>query len=72
MMLQKQSPSGVMLKRCSQKFLKIHRKTPVPESLWCTGVFCEFCEIFKNTFSYRTPRVTASDASIVITITAIM
>ena len=27
-----------------------------------TKVFsCEFCEIFKNTFFYRTPQVTASD-----------
>ena len=26
-----------------------------------TGVSCEFCEISKNTFSYRTPPVVASD-----------
>ena len=29
---QKQSSGGVLEKRCSQKFSKIHRKTPVPES----------------------------------------
>ena len=32
--LKKQSPGGVLYKRCSQKFRKIHRKTPVPESLF--------------------------------------
>ena len=28
-----------------------------------TGVSCEFCEIWKNTFSYRTPQVAASSSS---------
>ena len=65
---------GVLLKRCSYKFRKIHRKTAVPESrvsflikLEASGketlaqVFsCEFCEIYKNTFYYRTPLVAAS------------
>ena len=32
-------------KRCSWKFNKIHRKTPVSESLFS----CEFCKISKNT-----------------------
>ena len=36
-----------MKKRCSQKFRKIHRKTPVPETL-SQASSCEFCEIFKN------------------------
>ena len=37
------------LKKMFLKFLKIYRKTPVPESL--AQVFpCEFCEISKNTF----------------------
>ena len=27
-----------------------------------TGAFCEFCKISKNTFSYRTPPVAASDS----------
>ena len=29
-----QSSGGVLLKRCSKKFRKIHRKTPVPEPLF--------------------------------------
>ena len=43
-------------KRCSWKFCKIHRKTPVPglffnEVKTLAHVFsCEFCKIFKNTF----------------------
>ena len=32
--IQKRSSRGVLLKRCSYKFHKIHRKTPVPESLY--------------------------------------
>ena len=31
--LKKQSPEDVLKIRCSYKFCKIHRKTPVPESL---------------------------------------
>ena len=58
----------VLLKRCSLKFREIHRNTPVPDPLFLiklqasgTGVFfCKFCEISKNTFSYRTPLVAAS------------
>ena len=51
---------------------KIHRKAPVPEPLFnkvvkketLTQVFsCEFCEISKNTSSYRTPPVAASGVS---------
>ena len=30
--LKKQPPKAFCKKRCSQKFHKIHRKTPVPES----------------------------------------
>ena len=60
---------------CSLKFRKIHRKTPVPETLFykVAGLrnfikkeslaqvfFYEFCEISKNTFSYRTPPVVTS------------
>ena len=60
----------------SYKFRNVHRKTPVLESLInnvanlqaCnfiretpTHVFsCEYCKIFKNNFSFRTPLVTAS------------
>ena len=66
---------GVLWKRCSFKFRKIDRKTPAPESLFnknagaacnfikketLAQVFsCEFCEISKNTFFYRTPLVAA-------------
>ena len=32
--IQKQSPEVFCKKRCSYKFQKIHRKTPVPESLF--------------------------------------
>ena len=47
-------------------FLKIiHRKTPVPQvcnfikNMTLTQVL--FCETFKNTFSYRTPLLAASE-----------
>ena len=33
---QKQPPEVLCKKSCSQKFRKIHRKTPVPESLFLT------------------------------------
>ena len=33
LMLQKQSYGEYLSKRCSQKLHKIHKKTPVPESL---------------------------------------
>ena len=29
-----QWPGGALLKKCSHKFRKIHRKKPVPESLF--------------------------------------
>ena len=53
------------VKRCSYKFRKIHKKTPVPESLFLketrAQVFsCEFCEISKNTVSSKTPATAAS------------
>ena len=51
---QKQPPEVFYEKRCSYKFHKIYRKTPVPKSLFAkdsgTGVSCEFCEISKNAF----------------------
>ena len=58
-------------KRCSLKFRKIHR-TPVPKHVACNFIkketlaqvlSCEFCEISKSTFSYRTPPVAASAVS---------
>ena len=61
MNLQKQPSELFSKKKCSEIFRKIHRKTTVPEPLFNkaaswgllatgTGVFCEFCEISKNTF----------------------
>ena len=48
-----------------------HRKTPVLESLLNktpTQVFsCEICEIFKNTYFYRTPPVSSSIFSVIST-----
>ena len=67
-----QSEAGVFCKkRCSQKFRKVHRKTPVPE---CRPQACnfikketleqvfsgEFCEISINTFSTKRSRATTS------------
>ena len=43
--------SEAAFQKCFEKFRKLYKKTPVPESP---------CEIFKNTFSYRTPPVAAS------------
>ena len=69
---QKQPPEVFCKKRCSLKFRKIHRKTPVPESLFklscnffkkeiLAKVFsCEFCEISKNNFFTEHLRTTAS------------
>ena len=62
----------VVVRRCSLKLvflkiLQISQKTPVLESLFnkvvcfSTQVFSsEICEIFMNTFFYRTPPVDAS------------
>ena len=71
------SLTEAVFQRCSVKkdglikFDKIHRKTPVPESLQAcnfikketlTQVFpCEFFKIFKNTYCYRTPLVATSE-----------
>ena len=50
---QKHSSGGLLQKRCSQKFRKIHRKTPAPES--------------KNTFLHITP-LTLSEVEQFLTI----
>ena len=52
---QKQPPEVFYKKRCSLKFRKIHRKTPVPESLFKKEIpaqvfSCEFYEISQNNF----------------------
>ena len=57
----------VLQNRYSLKFHKFRRRTPALESLLNkvadsnAGIF-EICEIFKNTFFYRTSPVTASKA----------
>ena len=53
--LQKQSPKGVLWKRCPATLLK--------KRLWHRCFSCEFCEIYKNTFFYRTTLVAASVSS---------
>ena len=45
---QKQPPEVFCKKRCSQKFRKIHRKTPVPESLF--KIFLNFAKFLKHLF----------------------
>ena len=70
---EKRSSGGVLQKRCSLIFCKIHRKMPVPESLSCnfikketlTQVFaCEFRKISKNIFFTKHLRKTASTLTI--------
>ena len=67
----KQSPGYVLWERCSYKFRKIHRKTPVPESPFLiklqvrpttllkkdtgTGVFLWILRNFKEHLFYKTP-----------------
>ena len=58
--LQKQSSRGVLWKKCSYRFSKIHRKTPVPKETLAQVFSCEFWEISKNNFFYRTILVAAS------------
>ena len=68
---QKQPPEVFCKKRCSWKFLKIHRKTRVSDSLFFNKVAglwekvqmlsCEFCGIPKNKFLTEYFRTTASE-----------
>ena len=62
--MQKQSFTNVLKNRCSLKFRKIHRKTPVLESLFnkvttllkrdsSTGVSCEFCVSLRSNCFWR-------------------
>ena len=41
-------PEVFCKKRCSQKFRKIHRKTPVPEALFCTVAGLEPATLLKK------------------------
>ena len=64
--LKKLSFEGVLWKRRSSKFRKMHRKGPVPKPLFikketlAQTFSCKFCGTFKNTFIYRTPPLAAS------------
>ena len=57
---QKQPPEVFYEKSCSQKFRKLHRKTPVSESL-AQVVSCGFWKIFQNTFFTEHLWTTASE-----------
>ena len=68
-LLHKQSSGCVLLKRCSYKYRKIHRKTPglrpatlIKKETLSQVLSCEFYEIFKSTFSDTTLPVAASAA----------
>ena len=54
-----------VVKRCSVKnvFLEISQNSQ--ENTCAKVFFCEFCEICKNTFYYRTLLVAASDTNMV-------
>ena len=68
--------SEAVVQRCSQKFRKIHRKTPClifnkvglrPATLLKMRLLwilfsCEFCEISRNTFFHRAPLVAALES----------
>ena len=67
---QKHSTRGVLQKRCSWKFRKIHRKTPMPESatllkkrLWHRCIPVNFVKSLRTPFFHRTTPVTASEFS---------
>ena len=56
---QKQPPEVFYKKRCSEKFRKIHRKTPkacnfIKKETLAQVISCEFCEIFNKVFFCRT------------------
>ena len=58
--LQRQALEVSCKKRCSEKFRKIHKKAPAPESSLRLVFSWEFCEILKNTFLTEQLRATAS------------
>ena len=70
LLVQKQPPEVLYKTRCSEKFHKIHRKTPVPKFIkkeTLAQVFsCEFCEISKNIFFTEHLRATASVSSLYV------
>ena len=46
-----------------KKIYKIHRKNPIQKETLAQVFSCEFCEIFKNTYFYRTPLTVVSVVS---------
>ena len=50
---QKQSPESVLRKRCSYKFLKIHRKAPLPKSLFDKVAGLRLAFLLKKRFWHR-------------------
>ena len=55
LLYQKQSPRIFLSKMCSKKFCQIHRKTPVPESLflkrpWCRCFPVNFTKFLRTSF----------------------
>ena len=53
------STVGVLLKKDSQKFCKIHKKTPVPESLF--KIVVDLHQFFKTTYFIEHLRATTSE-----------
>ena len=67
--LPSEQPSEVFYKKgCSLKLRNIHRKTPVQEffNTPTLVLFCEYCEIFKNTHLKKHLQTTASVNSITV------
>ena len=48
MNVQKQPPEAFCKKMCSRKFHKIHRKTPVPETLLKNWLWPRACDFIKK------------------------
>ena len=49
----KQSPRGILLKRCSKKFRKIPMQTPVPEVSFLKKLQTSGCNVIKKTIWHR-------------------
>ena len=60
---------GVLLKSCSQKFRKISPQACsfIKKETLAREFSCEFSEISRNTFFYRTPLVAASVTDVTLT-----
>ena len=56
---QKQSPRGVLKKRCSENIQQMYRRTPMPKCNF-NKISCKFAAYFQNTVSYEYLWVAAS------------